>query len=733
MIGTNAAVGSNYVRNGDFESPLLDDPTITNSWFLGTNYTDSLIVSDLAHSGNGALKIIGTTPGLVASSFNRVLYQFVAELPRGTNATLSFWYWATNSATNLYVRILNSSGLTTGPANGPTNINIFITPSNYVPPMLISAGTNTLTPGVANTGMAILSPFPTLWINEVQTDNLSGILDSAGRREPWIEIYNAGTNAVVLTNLFLSHDYANLTSWAFPASTTLDAGQFLVVFCDGEPAQTTNNELHTSFRLPAGVGSVVMSRMFNGQTQVVDYVNYTAGLDHSYGSFPDGQPFARQEFYFVTPGATNNGTLPPVIVSINEWMADNVSALADPADNNYEDWFELYNPGSNAVSLAGYYLTGTLTNKFKFEIPSGYSIAPHGYLLVWADSESAQNAVANGDLHVNFKLSKSGEAIGLFTPDGIQIDAVTFSGQTSDVSMGRFPDGNASIQFLTNFTPRAANMIPQMNIAPLLAPIANQIVAENELLLFTATASDANVPAQPLTWSLAAGAPAGASIGTANGGFNWVPSESDGGNPFPITVIVADNGVPSLSATQSFTITVFKTNNAPVVAETADKFVSEGSVLTFVMTATDPDFPAQQLAFSLDAESLPAGASISPTNGVFTWTPDESHGPGVYSVRVRATDNGMPPRSDSFAVTIHVSEIITPPAPTAHIAVSNNIVTLNWNAIAGRTYDVEYKSDLSEGTWTLLSTNIVGSGTNAILTDTVGTNTQRIYRIVLQQ
>ena len=25
--------------------------------------------------------------------------------------------------------------------------------------------------------------------------------------------------------------------------------------------------------------------------QVVDYVNYTAGLDHSYGSFPDGQPF----------------------------------------------------------------------------------------------------------------------------------------------------------------------------------------------------------------------------------------------------------------------------------------------------------------------------------------------------------------------------------------------------------------------------------------------------------
>ncbi len=731
VLGTNAAVGSNYVRNGDFESPLLDEPTVTNSWFLGTNYTDSHITGDLVHGGSGALKIVGTTPGFVANPFNRVLYQFVDGLPRATNATLSFWYWATNSATNLYMRVLNSAGLATTPGNGPTNINVFITPSNYVPPSVVTPGINTLTPGLANAGTSGLPAFPTLWINEVQAENFSGILDSAGQRDPWIEIYNGGTNTVTLTNLFLSHAYSNLTNWAFPAGTSLGAGEFLIVFCDAELAQTTANELHSSFRLPPGSGSVVMSRLVGGQSQVVDYVNYTAGLDHSYGSFPDGQPFTRQEFYFVTPGVTNNGTLPAVVVSINEWMADNIGAVVDPADNNYEDWFELYNPGSNAVSLAGYYLTATLTNQFKFEIPSGYTIPPRGYLLVWADGEPAQNSLGNGDLHVNFKLAKSGEAIGLFTPDGIQIDAVTFDAQTSDVSMGRFPDGSASIQFLTNVTPRAANTVPQVNVAPVLAFVADKVVAENELLLFTTPASDSNVPAQPLTWSLAAGAPAGASIGSTNGVFNWRPGETDGGSQFPITVIVADNGAPSLSATQRFIVTVFKTNDAPALMQTADKFVAQGDVLTFVMTATDPDIPAQQLTFSLDPDGLPAGAAIDATNGIFTWTPDESYVPGVYDVRVRVTDNGAPPRSDVFGVAIHVTLASTPTAPTARIALANHVVTLNWNAMSGRTYRVEMKSDLSEAIWTPLFTNVVAGGTSATVTDPVGTNRQRIYRIVL--
>ncbi len=103
--------------------------------------------------------------------------------------------------------------------------------------------------------------------------------------------------------LFLSDSYTNLTNWAFPAGSSIGPTQFLVVFCDGHPAQTSVTEYHTSFRLPAASGSVALSRLYNNAPQVLDYVNY-AGLhsDRSYGSFPDGQPFDRQEFFYVTPG-----------------------------------------------------------------------------------------------------------------------------------------------------------------------------------------------------------------------------------------------------------------------------------------------------------------------------------------------------------------------------------------------------------------------------------------------
>lgn len=42
---------------------------------------------------------------------------------------------------------------------------------------------------------------------------------------------------------------------------------------------------------------------------------------------------------------------------INEWMAANSATLADPADGDFDDWFELYNPDPYPVDLSGYQLT----------------------------------------------------------------------------------------------------------------------------------------------------------------------------------------------------------------------------------------------------------------------------------------------------------------------------------------------------------------------------------------
>ncbi len=126
----------------------------------------------------------------------------------------------------------------------------------------------------------------------------------------------------------------------------------------------------------------------------------------------------------------------------------------------------------------------------------------------------------------------------------------------------------------------------------------------------------------------------------------------------------ADGGIDT-SASQMFTITVTAVNSAPVLAAIGDKSIDELLQLSFTASATDPnDTPPDNLAFSLSGE--PAGASISAA-GVFSWTPDETQGPGMFTFDVIVTDDGTNPAnlSDSETITVTVNEVNLPPVLAA--------------------------------------------------------------------
>jgi len=412
------------------------------------------------------------------------------------------------------------------------------------------------TPGAVNAVATTLLAFPSVWLNEAQADNVTGPLDNLGTHEPWVELYNPGTNVLNLGGYYLAANYTNLAQWSFPSNMSIPAGGFLVVWCDNQTNQTVAGAPHTNFRLSSGSGRVALSRLVGSTNQLVDYLTYTnLASNWSYGDLPDGQPFYRGQMFFVTAGGTNNSASPPLNVLINEWMADNTQTVADPADGSFQDWFEIYNPGTNAVDLGGYYLTDNLSDPFQFQIPNnGYYLVPaNGHLLVWADNESGQNSTNRADLHANFALSLGGEALGMFAPDGTTIDAVSFGAQTSDVSEGRYQDGGANIFVMTIPTPRAANVLP--NTPPALGFIANQEITIGQTLTFPVNASDSDTPAQELTFSLGSGAAPGATIGANSGVFNWKPGTAPATNSF--SIIVTDSGVPSLTDTQSFSVVVY--------------------------------------------------------------------------------------------------------------------------------------------------------------------------------
>lgn len=297
-----------------------------------------------------------------------------------------------------------------------------------------------------------------LRLNEVMSVNTSTVKDETGAYKPWVEIYNLGPGTVDLANLYLTDSPAQPTRWALPAGKLAD-GQHLVLWVDGDAAA---GDTHAPFPLLAGGGTLYLYYTTDptSASTIIDSMDYPElAAGQSFIRLGDsGMNWARTTQ--PTPGADNpaSGISEPadssVVLYINEIMADNKSVLANIDHNSaFDDWFEIYNPGSQDVDLSGMYLTDDLDTPAKYRIPDGVTIPAGGYLVFWADDQSSL-----GVLHAAFKLSADGEDLGLFAADGVTaIDTVTFGKQTSDISYGRLTTDPQVWATLSSPTPGSAN------------------------------------------------------------------------------------------------------------------------------------------------------------------------------------------------------------------------------------------------------------------------------------
>ena len=198
--------------------------------------------------------------------------------------------------------------------------------------------------------------------------------------------------------------------------------------------------------------------------------------------------------------------------------------------------------------------------------------------------------------------------------------------------------------------------VDEVNVAPLLGAIGSKSVDESTALTFSVLATDSDLPANTLTYS-ATGLPAGAMFDGATRSFSWTPNETQGPGSYDVTIEVTDG---ALSDAETVTITVAEVNVAPVLGAIGDRSVDEQATLSFTVTATDQDLPAQTLSFSL--VGAPAGASMT-SGGVFTWTPTEAQGPGSYPFDVVVSDGAL---TDSETITVTVNEVNVAPVLSGH-------------------------------------------------------------------
>ena len=144
------------------------------------------------------------------------------------------------------------------------------------------------------------------------------------------------------------------------------------------------------------------------------------------------------------------------VVLVNEFMALNDSTILDEYGES-DDWLEIYNPGADTVNLLGLHLSDNFNSPTKWELPDTI-LFPGEYLLIWTDGQDEQ-----GPLHAGFRLAGGGEEIGIFgsyEAGYSPIDTLSFGPQSTDISFGRYPDGDPHWCLLCTATPGCANIDP---------------------------------------------------------------------------------------------------------------------------------------------------------------------------------------------------------------------------------------------------------------------------------
>ncbi|RLD90284.1 MAG: hypothetical protein DRJ09_04680 [Bacteroidetes bacterium] len=143
-----------------------------------------------------------------------------------------------------------------------------------------------------------------LYINEFMASNDAAFAGPQGDFPDWIEIYNAGDDAVDLSGYYMADDLADPDAMyaipsTYPDSVTVPAHGYILFYANkGQESSVLN----LNFKLSGGGEQV---GLWNSSQEVLDSITYgDQTTDISYGRYPDGGD--NWEFMpTFTPGETN--------------------------------------------------------------------------------------------------------------------------------------------------------------------------------------------------------------------------------------------------------------------------------------------------------------------------------------------------------------------------------------------------------------------------------------------
>lgn len=323
-------------------------------------------------------------------------------------------------------------------------------------------------------------------------------------------------------------------------------------------------------------------------------------------------------------------------------------------------------------------------------------------------------------------------------PAGVSIDPVTGeltwtpaaaqAPSVNTISVTVTDANDPTLSAITNFIVIVSSTPP-----PSLTVPTTQMNYAGQTLTVTNFATNTYLPDSVFTFSLPSastnywittdGVLTWTNTGIKNGVLTWTNNSVSPGTNL-ISVIVNDDSVPALSATNSFEL-IFLPPIPPTLIVPTSQMIYAGRTLTVTNSATNTFLPKASYTFKLPS---PSTNVLITANGVLTWT-NTAALPGTNLVSVKVTDNSVPPLSatNHFAVVLLSSPVLI----VSNLMSSSHSFQFSFLTLSNTAWRIDASTNLLN--WLPLLTNTAGTSGTIQFTDLLATNYPwRFYRAVLQ-
>lgn len=313
-----------------------------------------------------------------------------------------------------------------------------------------------------NGEVTAVSPTMEYEVGAVAIDYSKLRLNELNGNDKFIEIYNAGADAINLNGVYIEKDGAQ--NWISDNTVKIDAGAYLVLY--SEDVVADHPEVPESLIFHSGLSAKknVRIQLFTPAGVSIDDFNLTNIDANDPAYIPAPASYSRNadgKWYYAdaTPGAVNvDGT-----VALLGLEGGDTPEPPTPEEPDYTNlvlnelngdtkFIEFYNKGNLDLSMEGMYITKDgVEDDIKWTGDATIVVPAHGYVVLYSADVAADHPELGENMFFNSGLSaKKTVRIALYMADGTERDVFTRGttgewGQTiSNVapkSYARTPDG----------------------------------------------------------------------------------------------------------------------------------------------------------------------------------------------------------------------------------------------------------------------------------------------------